>query len=134
MVALDLDKSHSVGLEVFDTEHRTLLDLLNQLTCAIHYARGETDVRQIVERIIAADLQLADAAEHAFGASASSAFAEHRAEHAELRGRLRGFLQLLESPDLTRQLDLLLFLSNWLDDHIQNDRRRFGPPAAGTVH
>jgi len=133
MVASSWNATHSVGIAILDEEHRTLFELVNELTRAVHYGRGPRGVREILERIIEADVKAAAVAERAFSGVECRSFAEHRAEHAYLRGRLRAFLEILDPADPTQPLDLILFLSSWLTDHIQNDRQRFGPPAEGPV-
>lgn len=124
---------HSVGIEILDEEHRILYELVHELARAVHYGHGPHGVRDIAERIIKADVHATEVTERAFVGTTSDILTEHRNEHIYLRARLRAFLDIFDPADPAQPLDLLLFVSSWLSDHMQNDRQRFGPPAKGPV-
>ncbi|MCW9040962.1 MAG: bacteriohemerythrin [Rhodospirillales bacterium] len=113
------DDSMSVGLEAMDQDHRTLIDLINQ----IDPDRVDEEAVSVVGNVLSALIDYTDfhfrREEKVQEAVGYPALEEHRGHHEELKTAAQHHLeQYLVAPSSVDLNDLKTFLQNWLNDHI----------------
>ena len=123
----------SVGVELIDQQHQTLVARLNDVAAAVDNQQGETEIGKTLGF-------LTDYAEFHFAAEESvmikaayPGLAEQKAAHQEFMVTLDNLKQDFEEEGSTRPLAQALntFLVNWLTDHIRTLDRNLGQFLAG---
>lgn len=118
----------SIGVELIDRQHQTLIARLNDVSAAVDSQQGETEIGKTLGF-------LTDYAEFHFAAEEKvmtkanyPGLAEQKAAHQEFMATLDNLKQDFEEEGSTRPLAHALntFLMNWLTDHIRSLDRRLG--------
>lgn len=128
MAGLTWTESYSVGNALLDSDHRILMNLVNQLQDALETGQSRDVLGSVVN-------VLAEYTEHHFRREeamlARSGFPGldgHRAEHRRLEAEVRAVRDRWLAGD--RQAlgeDVLTFLKKWLTDHILVADKSYGP-------
>ncbi|HUO61576.1 MAG TPA: hemerythrin domain-containing protein [Candidatus Acidoferrales bacterium] len=120
------EDSLSLGFPSLDQEHKRLFEIVAEMKEALESQPAAGATRRILERLV--DYGQDDL--HAMFHDASHCspelatwLQEHRAEHIYLADRARAFMAFLGTDERTRLFELHFFLSRWLTDHIQSNRR-----------
>ncbi len=118
------DSEHSVGVAIFDEEHKRLTGMMSQVHDALLEERDRVLARQLMENLIQETRTHFTHEEGAMEAAGYADLPAHAAEHAAL---------LIQAEDLLRQfragglsaLAFPIFLKNWLIPHIQSSDRKY---------
>jgi hemerythrin-like metal-binding protein len=122
------DPEHSVGVDIFDQEHKQLAELVTRLHTTLVTNRDRDLARQLLESLIA---QTRVHFAHEEAVLETAVYPErtaHFAEHAVLLRELQDLLRQFHAGNLSA-LALPMFLKNWLIPHIQTSDRKY----AGTL-
>jgi len=128
MAAMAWNEAFSVGNAMLDSDHRILLNLLNQLHDAIDTGQS----REVVGTVINV---LAEYAEHHFrreeemmAAAGYPDLAAHREQHQALEARVRELRDRWHAGE-RRVLDedVVSVLKKWLTDHILGTDKSYSP-------
>jgi len=108
----------SVGVAEIDTEHKKLISLINNLNHAIQIKSSTKTLEEIL-------LSLIDYTKFHFGHEEKllqqNGYAElpqHHKEHEELTAKVIDFHERLSTGKASFTLELMLFLRDWLINHI----------------
>lgn len=117
---------YSVNVEEIDEQHKKLIGLINRLADAMSVGKG----RDVLDAVMA---EMMDYTEYHFGAEEEllvdrgySEAEEHKKAHAELVVRAKEIKETAEQGGRKSSVDVMLFLSTWLDRHILQEDRKFG--------
>ncbi|MDD3762618.1 MAG: bacteriohemerythrin [Nevskiales bacterium] len=117
----------SVGIEEIDSQHKTLVDLLNQLHVAIVERHGARDAAEILERLVDYT-RIHFAVEEALMRMLDYPdYEAHKAEHEELVEQVYQLRRkvMVEGKPITGEL--LFFLKRWLTEHILASDQKYAP-------
>lgn len=110
--------SYSVGIAMFDDEHKKLFDLILQMHSALKHMPGKDEARAVL-------IELQKYTESHF--SKEEAMMEkhgypdiekHKMEHKEMISKVEEFQKDFESNDVAVTKETLRYLQNWLTHHI----------------
>lgn len=125
MSLFEWKSEYSVSVERFDSEHKKLFSLINQLNDAMKVGQGRGKARHILEELAEYTRCHFEAEETAMRQASFSGLEEHIAEHCSLAGQLTELFAELDSNSGRLPMRLLLFLSSWLLDHIRVCDRKY---------
>jgi hemerythrin len=118
---------YSIGVAIFDDEHKKLIAIINDLHNAIAAGIGQSDLQRICENLVEYTLMHFRHEEMYFDDWAYPDAARHIAIHASLRQRVFEFRkQILEKENPEIGAELATFLRDWLFNHIQVEDRKYG--------
>jgi hemerythrin-like metal-binding protein len=116
----------TVGILVFDIEHREMLDHLRLLYEGLAQGRSERRLRQALTRLIAVTKRHCAHEEEYMRMLDYAAYRQHADDHAALSARLQKFMDELFADDASAERNLAAvraFFGKWLLDHIlEHDR------------
>ncbi len=112
-------------MQEIDDQHKKLIAIINRLADAMSVGKG----RDVLDAVMA---EMMDYTEYHFGAEEQmlvqhgySQTDEHKKAHAELVVRAREIKDAAEQGGRKSTVDVMLFLSSWLDKHILQEDRKF---------
>jgi hemerythrin len=117
----------SVGIAVFDDEHKKLIDLINRLYASATGGGGKLELQRISDELVDYTLNHFRHEEAYFDEWCFPGAQEHIARHQQLQHQVfeyRKQIQGAQGPELA--LEMLRFLCDWLERHIMIDDRKFG--------
>lgn len=127
MAFLDWSPEFSMGVEIFDNEHKELIAILNKLHDALTAGADKASLQQICFRLMEHAVQHFKHEEMYFEDWAYPERQAHANAHKTLRRELFAMQdKLLANPDAQGLTALSEFLRHWLTNHILNDDRQYG--------
>jgi len=125
---LQWDDSLSVGVEVIDEQHRTLIERLGDFAAAVDENRGATQIVKTLTFLIEYTEFHFDAEEKQMDRTGFPGLDEHRGLHEELKNTLAGLEQDFREDGATAVLAEAIhkLMVNWLVKHIREVDTRFG--------
>lgn len=108
----------SVGIDEIDAQHRTLVDLVNELNSAIEERHGNAAVGEILARLEEyARIHFA-VEESVMRLMGYPSLAVHKREHARLTEQLGELRDRFDAGQTALGFELMHFLKRWLTTHI----------------
>jgi hemerythrin-like metal-binding protein len=130
-MALLWDEAMSVNDSRMDSQHRKLLDVINQLDVAMRAGKGHVVLVDVLNRLLAYALTHFAHEERLMEAVGHAPLACHRGEHRELLARVIEYRRRLEDEEIDLPLQVAVFLREWLVEHIMRSDRAY---AAGLLN
>ena len=122
------DEKFSVGVDDFDTDHKILMDLINQLHDTYACGKGADALEPVFETLMEYIERHFAREEVAMARCSYPGLADHHRQHAELRGTvLRMHECYLREEEPALVLDLLEFLFSWWYVHILQEDMAYRP-------
>lgn len=118
MAYVQWDESLSVGVAVFDEDHRKLVALINHLHDGIVTGGGQTAMVTALDELVRYTVFHFSREEELMAKNAYPAFAAHKAEHDALVAKVKEYQEQLSSGRRAFSLELMSFLKDWLVKHI----------------
>jgi hemerythrin len=117
-----------VGVVALDDDHKKLIGIINQL----HFEMEEGHDKKVLGAVLD---QLVDYAKSHFAREESLLFQaeypdapEHKMEHERFIREIASLRERFASaPAATLDMELLGFLRNWLDNHVEGTDKKYGP-------
>lgn len=118
----------SVGVSMFDTEHKKLIDLVNELHDGIQAGKAPDSLAKVLAGLITYTATHFKHEEEFFAKTGYPASADHKKEHNDLTKQVLD-IQAKVAAGATGMLSLevLAFLKKWLINHIQGSDKKYGP-------
>jgi len=118
MPLMSWEPKFSVGVQKFDSDHKHLFSMVNDLNDAMRAGKGKAVLAQVLAGL-ASYAQGHFAAEEAVMKRANYPdYLKHAEEHYKLTEKVRAFMKEYESGNSLVSIELLMFLRDWLQDHI----------------
>ncbi len=117
----------SVNVDVFDNDHRHLIDLVNTIYDGLRQGQGKEALGRILDELIEYTVQHFGREEEAFKRSGYPGYGPHKEQHEKLKKevvRLRKQYQDNFSAKLG--MEVIQFLKSWLLTHIMETDKRYG--------
>ena len=127
MALMTWNESYSVGVKTIDQQHAALFGMVNDLHAAMMKGKAQATVGPLLEKLVKYTLEHFAYEERMMQAANYPNVAAHRAHHADLVRQVNGFMERYKRGDLSLNIDLLQFLSNWLSKHIQHEDKQYKP-------
>jgi hemerythrin len=124
---MEWDKSYSVGVAIFDDEHKKLIAIINDLYDAIAAGADRIALRSIADRLIEYAIMHLQHEELYFNDWAYPDAEKHTAMHNAMKQLVFSYRARIEEgdpPELAREM--LEYLRNWLTQHIMVEDRKYG--------
>ncbi len=128
MKKMQWSDSLSVGVELIDEQHKSLIQRLNDMSHAIESAQGPGEIAKTLDFLIDYALFHFSTEEKHMKANAYPAREDHIKKHGEFRDTLSNLEQEFKEEGATQILadSIDTFLINWLTHHISRVDVEFG--------
>lgn len=127
MAIMKWDESMSVGVFIFDQQHKKLIGLINQLHDAMVVGKGKEVLGEVLTELIRYTEYHFKAEEKLFEQYAFPDVHKHTQEHAELTTKAKDLKNAFDSGKTMMSLETMNFLKNWLNNHIMKSDKLYGP-------
>ena len=108
----------SVNVEEIDNQHRQIVKFINDLDAAMKQGKGGDALSDIVEGLKNYAVSHFATEEQYFEQFAYPRTFAHRQEHAIFTSKVAAFKKNLENGDRLMSIEVLIFMSKWLVNHI----------------
>lgn len=109
----------SVGMEVFDTQHKGLLDIINRLHEAMKGGKARDSMSALLQELLGYTGSHFGDEEALLKKHDYPGLAEQETQHQAFVGKLRELLELERKGSLLTSVSTLDFLTTWLIKHIK---------------
>ncbi|WP_147819455.1 bacteriohemerythrin [Salidesulfovibrio onnuriiensis] len=121
------DDSFSVGVKEIDRQHQRLMELINALHDAMRSGKGNNVMGRILGELKDYTVTHFAYEEDLFSKHEYPGRLAHEAAHRKLVGQVMDFESQFVSGKAAITMDLMLFLKDWLINHIQKTDKKYGP-------
>lgn len=118
--------AYKVGVQEVDEQHQVLVSLLNQLHEAVRGQTEATATRVLLDRLIEYTRTHFLLEESLMRLTHYPAFEKHKQQHEDLIRQVADLQWRLDRGNAAIGIELLVFLRDWLIQHISETDRRFG--------
>lgn len=108
----------SVGVEAFDSQHKRLVALINELHDAMSAGKGSTVLRKILSDLADYTVYHFRAEEAVLAKYEYPGYRSHRDDHDDLARQVLDFKDRFEAGKAVLSMELMKFLTEWLTNHI----------------
>jgi hemerythrin len=127
MALMTWNDSFSTGVKAMDEQHKGLVNTLNELHAAMLGSKDKAATGQLLDRLVKYTHDHFAAEEALMTRSKFPKFAAHLGKHKDLTAQVENFVNRYRRGELSLNVDLLMFLRDWLITHIQKEDREYGP-------
>ncbi|NOZ10792.1 MAG: bacteriohemerythrin [Gammaproteobacteria bacterium] len=121
------DSSLSIGIEVIDDQHRSIVDYINELDVA-YRGKDRERVTEVISGLVDYTITHFAFEESLMEKAGYPLLDSHKKGHEKFTARIAGYKDKHDrGADVTRQL--MLELQRWLEIHIRNDDHDYAPYA-----
>ncbi len=118
--------TYSIGNDIVDSQHKKLIELLNKLYDVQSSGGDDTQVTSILNDLVAYTIYHFQAEENLFQQHNYPDFAHHKGVHDKLVKDVQDYIGLFKAQDQAAKEKLMIFLTDWLKEHILGDDKKFG--------
>ncbi len=117
----------SIGLPEIDEQHKILISLVNQLHYAMKTKKGATESGKILNELTQYTVTHFAFEEKLFDKYNYPAKERHKEYHTDLVGKVSKFKEDFEAGRAGLSMDLMCFLTDWLNEHIMKTDKAYAP-------
>jgi hemerythrin-like metal-binding protein len=125
MALIEFNSSLHVGFPEIDKQHKKLVDYLNKLHDAMKAGKGKEVMGPILGELITYTVEHFAYEEGEMQKKAYPQMVAHKSEHQKLVTQVSDFKRKFDQGALVTT-ELMSFLKNWLQDHIQKSDKSLG--------
>lgn len=118
MAFFEWQQSMSVGVDRFDEEHKQLVGFLNDLNQALTVRSTQKTMEDILNRLVKYTVIHFNHEEEYMKLYDYPDYATHKKEHLNLTTQVQDFSLRLSQGKSSFSLELMIFLKDWLTNHI----------------
>ena len=126
MALITWNPALSVDVELFDEQHKKLIDMINDVHDAMKVGKGNDVLGAILSGLVAYTATHFADEERLMDAHDYPDRAQHKLEHRRLVRQVIDLQKILEAGRTVQTLDVMMFLKDWLVKHIQGNDSRYG--------
>ncbi|MCX7680208.1 MAG: bacteriohemerythrin [Spirochaetes bacterium] len=115
---IEWNDSLSVGVEVFDKEHKQLVSLVNKLNSALAAGSAKKTMEDILQSLVRYTQIHFKHEEEYMLLYDYPEYTHHKKEHEDLTAQVLDFHERYRSGKVSFSLELMKFLKDWLTNHI----------------
>ncbi|HKF47279.1 MAG TPA: bacteriohemerythrin [Terracidiphilus sp.] len=127
MSLIHWEDSYSTGVKAMDDQHKRLVAALNDLHGAMLEGKEKAVTGSLLGMLVKYTHEHFLAEEGLMARANYPKLAEHKSQHRNLTDQVQKFAERYQRGELAINVDLLMFLRNWLLNHIQKTDREYGP-------
>ncbi len=117
----------AVNIREGDTQHKKLLELLNRLFDAMKVGQGKEVLGITLKELVDYTVYHFGTEEKLFQQFGYPEYAKHKEEHDDLTKKALELKAAFDSGKQTITIEVMTFLKNWLNVHILQEDKKFGP-------
>lgn len=125
MSLIKWDDSFSVNIVKIDHEHKKLFSMINELTAAMKAGSSKDVLGKILDGLISYTDSHFQTEEEYFQQVKYPETAAHKKEHAAFVKKVTEFRKEFDAGRATVSVNILQFLSKWLQSHIKGTDRKY---------
>ena len=118
---------YSTGIHSVDAQHRNLFAVAEDLYAAMSTGQGKASVGRTLDRLVQYTASHFSHEERLMRLHDYPDLAAHKAEHEKLTSQVLAFQADFRSGKVTMTVQLLQFLKDWLQNHIQGSDMKYAP-------
>ena len=127
MAFIEWNKTYSVGVDLFDSQHQELVNAINELHQAMRDGKGNSVLESIINKLITyAGTHFQDE-EKLFAEYSYPDSDKHIEEHKKFLEEVLSFQEDFKKEKLFLSVEILDFLKDWLIKHILASDKEYGP-------
>lgn len=126
MPLMSWSDSLSVNVEEINTQHKRLLELINQLHDAMGQGKGREVVGKVLDGLIDYTRTHFAYEERLMVAQVYPSYLKHKVEHDALTKKVLDLQSRFLSGEIVITMEVMNFLKDWLSTHIMNVDKLFG--------
>jgi hemerythrin len=127
MPLIPWNDSLSVHIDEIDRQHQKLVGMINNLNDAMLQGKGKNVTGAIVHDLIAYAGTHFTTEETFFSRYGYPDAAAHTQEHARFVQQAKNFQRDYDAGKIGLSVEVMKFLSSWLQEHIQGSDRKYAP-------
>jgi len=127
MAIIQWNESLSVDIAEIDTQHQRLIRMINDLNDAMRQGKGKEVLGKIITGLITYTRTHFKAEEDYFAQFGYPDAATHKQEHVRFVEKVASFKQEFEQGKLGLSLEIMSYLSDWLQGHIKGVDKKYAP-------
>jgi hemerythrin len=127
MALITWDKSFSVNIVEIDKQHQKLIGMITDLNEAMRQGKGKAILGQIISGLIGyvdTHFKTEEKYFEQFGYLETDA---HKKEHQDFTAKVGDFKKGFEGGQLGLSIEVMNFLSDWLQNHIKVVDKKYAP-------
>ncbi len=115
----------SVGVDEFDSQHKVLIKMINDLSGAMRQGKGKDVINEIINGLITYTKTHFNAEEQCFAKFNYPQTNSHKKEHTEFIQKISEFKDGFDKGSLSLSIEVMSFLSGWLKKHIKGTDQKY---------
>jgi hemerythrin len=131
MAFVDWKPEFSVGVTEIDSQHKRLLDVINQLHAAMKMGGRPAVLEEVVNELVGYTRYHFAYEERLLETAGYRELEEHRRKHRAMVAQVEAFREQASVGQATMPLKLMSFLKDWLSRHIMETDQRYASHVAG---
>ena len=116
-----------IGIKTIDTQHKGLVEEINNLHIAMKEGRGKEVINSIVNKLVDYAGKHFNTEENIFDDYDYPDTKAHKEEHKNFVTKVLGYKEKIASGQLLISVDVMNFLKDWLVNHILKSDKKYGP-------
>jgi hemerythrin-like metal-binding protein len=116
---------YSVGHLLLDNQHKTLINLINELYHSMKNGKGKQALSKTLDDLVQYTIDHFSKEEQMMVKYSYPEFKKHKAEHEELAKTAINLQANFKNGTTPLTMDVLDFLKNWLYNHIEKTDKRY---------
>jgi hemerythrin len=119
--------SYKTGISTIDTQHKKLVDLINELHDAMTKGQGNQVIGKIVNELVNYTITHFAAEERLMKQAGYADFDAHKKIHDDFTAKVRDMQKSLADGQKMMSLQVSTFLKEWLSGHIMGTDKKYVP-------
>jgi len=124
-------EEYSVKVPEIDEQHKKLISLINQLADAMSVGKGRDVLNGVLAELMSYTEYHFEAEEKLFREHGYPEHERHSQAHDELTAKTRELKAAFDRGETKLSVDVMLFLSAWLNRHILDEDKQYQPYLSG---
>jgi hemerythrin-like metal-binding protein len=124
-IQINWNNSYSVEVQEIDSQHKTLVDLINELCVAIEQKRSNSATSKVIEQLTHYTKTHFKWEEEYMERVGHMDLASHKAQHKKFVDRISEFEQAFKTGKATLTFEIIEFLKDWLIKHIMVSDKKY---------
>lgn len=114
-----------LNIPEIDEQHKQLIDIINELFSAMQQGKANEIIDKIIDRLVAYTQVHFKTEEKYFDKFSFKNSAKHRLEHLDFIKKVNEFKLGLKSNKIITSIDVMKFISHWINNHIQMSDKEY---------
>lgn len=127
MSYISWDDKFFTGIRLIDDQHKTLVQLINNLHDAMMIGKGKQAVSKVIQELVDYTVSHFSTEEKFMIKYSYPWMLPHRSEHKKFVDKVSEFQKGYNEGKMSLSIEIMNFLKDWLVNHIQSTDKKLGP-------